>query len=55
MKIIINQYLSEHDKFIKLGMHTPHVTPQELTKWNIQLVHILSDIVFLIPARFNFL
>jgi hypothetical protein len=52
---MINQYLLfVHDKFIKLGMHTPHVIPQELTKWHIQLMHILLDIVFLISVRFGF-
>jgi hypothetical protein len=44
-----------HDKFIKLIMHTPQVIPQELAKWHIQLMHILLDIAFLIPARFEFL
>jgi hypothetical protein len=36
-------------------MHAPHVIPQELTKWHIQLMHILSAIAFLIPAKFEFL
>jgi hypothetical protein len=35
-------------------MYTPHVITQELTKWHIQLMHILSDIAFLIPASLNF-
>jgi hypothetical protein len=52
MKAMINQYLFfVHDKFTKLGMHAP----QGITKWHIQLMHILSDIAFLIPARFEFL
>jgi hypothetical protein len=35
-------------------MHTPHVIPQEITKWNIQLMHILVPIAFLSLERFEF-
>jgi hypothetical protein len=35
-------------------MHAPHVIPQEFTEWHIQLMHILSDIAFLSPERFEF-
>jgi hypothetical protein len=53
---MINQYLLffVHDKFIKLDMHAAHVIPQELTKWHIQLMHILAAIVFLSSVRFEF-
>jgi hypothetical protein len=50
----MNISFSVQDKFIKHGMHTPHVIPQELTKWHIQLMHILLDIAFFIPAMFEF-
>jgi hypothetical protein len=43
-----------HAKFITLGMHALHVFPEQLTKWHIQLMHILAAIVFLSPARFEF-
>jgi hypothetical protein len=43
-----------HDKFIKLGIHAPHVIPQDLTKWNIQLMHILAAIAFLSVQGLNF-
>jgi hypothetical protein len=43
-----------HDKFIKLDIHAPHVIPPDFTKWHIQLIHILSAIAFLIPARIDF-
>jgi hypothetical protein len=36
-------------------MHAPHVIPQELTNLHIQFMHILSAIVFLIPAIFGIL
>jgi hypothetical protein len=39
---------------MKLGMHTPHVIPEVLTKWNILLLHSLADIAFLSPAIIEF-
>jgi hypothetical protein len=41
-------------KFMKLGMHTPKVIADVITKWHIQLLHILAAIAFLSPARFEF-
>jgi hypothetical protein len=35
-------------------MHAPHVICKGITKWHIQLMHILSTILFLIPKRFEF-
>jgi hypothetical protein len=35
-------------------MHALHAIPEELTKWHIQLMHILAAIAFLIPAIFEF-
>jgi hypothetical protein len=43
-----------HAKFITLGMHSLHVIPEEITKWNIQLMHFLAVIAFLNPTKFNF-
>jgi hypothetical protein len=45
---------SVHDKFIKLGMYAPHVIPQEITKFHIQLMHILAAIAILSPAIIEF-
>jgi hypothetical protein len=28
-------FLFLHDKFMKMGMHSPHVIPDMLTKWHI--------------------
>jgi hypothetical protein len=39
---------------MKLGMHTPRDIPDVLTKWHIQLLHILEVISFLSPAIFEF-
>jgi hypothetical protein len=50
----ICSYLHLHDKFMTPGMYAPYVIPQELTKWHIQLMHILSDIAFHIPTMFEF-
>jgi hypothetical protein len=41
-------------KFMKFGLHTPQVIPNVLTKWHIQLLHILVAIIFLGPAGFEF-
>jgi hypothetical protein len=43
-----------HDKFIKLGSNSPHVIPQEFTKWHIQLRHILYLLHFLGLQGLNF-
>jgi hypothetical protein len=32
---------------MKIGIHTPHFIPAVLTKWHIQLLHILEVILFL--------
>jgi hypothetical protein len=51
MKAIINQYLLfVLDKFIKLGMRAPHVIPKYITKFDIQLMHILAAIAILSSA-----
>jgi hypothetical protein len=42
-----------HDKFTTLGMHALHVIPEDITKWYIQLIHILAAIAFFIPAKFK--
>jgi hypothetical protein len=39
---------------MELGMHTPHVIPEALTKWHIRLLHILAAIAFLSPAIIEF-
>jgi hypothetical protein len=41
-----------HVKFVTHGLHTLHVITEELTKWHIQLIHILAAIVFFSPTRF---
>jgi hypothetical protein len=43
-----------HAKFMELGMHVPHFIVDVLTKWHIQLLHILAAIVFLSPIKFEF-
>jgi hypothetical protein len=43
-----------HAKLVKLGMHTPHVIPEELTKWHIQFLLILAVISFLGHAMLEF-
>jgi hypothetical protein len=43
-----------HAKFINISMHASHVIPNVLTKWHIQLLHILAVILFLIPAILEF-
>jgi hypothetical protein len=35
-------------------MHALHLIPEDITKWNIQLMHILAGIAFLSLARFEF-
>jgi hypothetical protein len=35
-------------------MHAPHVIPQEITKFHIQLMHILAAITILSPAIIGF-
>jgi hypothetical protein len=32
---------------MKFVMHVPHVIPDVLTKWHVQLLHILAAILFL--------
>jgi hypothetical protein len=39
---------------MRLVMHAPHVIHDVLTKWHIQLLHILEVIPFLSPAIFEF-
>jgi hypothetical protein len=54
-QLLINISFSVHGKLTTLGMHSLHVIPENINKWHIQLMHILSDIAFLIPARYEFL
>jgi hypothetical protein len=39
---------------MKLGMRRLHVISEELTKWHVQLLHILVVILFLSPAMLEF-
>jgi hypothetical protein len=41
-------------EFMTLRMHVPHLIPDMLTKWHIQLLHILEVIPFLRHAIFEF-
>jgi hypothetical protein len=39
---------------MNLGMDPPHIIPDVLTKWHIQLLHILEVISFLSPLITEF-
>jgi hypothetical protein len=41
-------------EFMKLVMHTPRVIPDVLTKWHVQLLHILAAIPFISPTMLEF-
>jgi hypothetical protein len=43
-----------HAKFMKLRMNVPHVIPEELIKWHIQILLHLAVAPFLISAMFEF-
>jgi hypothetical protein len=41
-------------KFMKLGMQTPYVIPDLLTKWNIPFLLILAAVTYLSSVMFEF-
>jgi hypothetical protein len=45
---------SMHAKFMKFVFHTPHVIPDLLTKWHIQILLGLHVVPFLISAMIEF-
>jgi hypothetical protein len=47
-------YFSVHAKFMKLGMHAPHIIPVLLTKLHTQFQHGLAVIPFLRSIMFEF-